>query len=154
MKSAIKKTITLEEAYVLVTKQAYAVFFEGNLVSVSFEKNEGITGDPENEILFLGWTDKDGLSYNAKICEGENQTVVTYGSNLIFIDNEGEELELALAFIADSIPLYQNRMEIFEAARMGFADADSFDELAEKMDVSDEHLSGVRDTLQEFLDEQ
>jgi hypothetical protein len=42
--------------------------------------------------------------------------------------------------------------EIFEFARLGLADADNFDRIAEESDLSDEYLSGLRDKLQTWMD--
>lgn len=41
---------------------------------------------------------------------------------------------------------------IFEAARVAFEDAEIFDHLAFRLDISDECLSALRDKLQNFMD--
>ena len=45
-------------------------------------------------------------------------------------------------------------IELFEFARVALADADTFYEIAEKCDLSDEYLRGLRDKLVSFMDTQ
>jgi len=43
---------------------------------------------------------------------------------------------------------------LLEAARVGLADADTFDMIAEDMDVSDKTLVSLRERLHEFMNHQ
>lgn len=40
---------------------------------------------------------------------------------------------------------------LLEAARIGLAEAETFDGIAEQMDIADAELAGVREKLQGFL---
>lgn len=40
---------------------------------------------------------------------------------------------------------------LLECARMGIADADNFDDLADRLDISDEEMTKLRDKLHTFM---
>ena len=42
---------------------------------------------------------------------------------------------------------------ILEAARIALADADTFDQIAEELDIEDEELSRLRDSLEKYMNE-
>ncbi len=42
---------------------------------------------------------------------------------------------------------------ILEAARIALADADTFDHIAEELDIEDEELSRLRDSLEKYMNE-
>lgn len=48
--------------------------------------------------------------------------------------------------------LQENLLVLLEAARVGLDDADLFDYIAEQLDMADEELSDIRDSLQTYLD--
>ena len=45
----------------------------------------------------------------------------------------------------------EDRLVIYEAARIVLSDAEIFDEIADKMDMADSELLTVRDKLQEYM---
>lgn len=50
----------------------------------------------ENEFLYLGWENDDGLAYDVKFAEGENQEVKVSGSSMFLIDTEGDECQITI----------------------------------------------------------
>ncbi|NBR06941.1 MAG: hypothetical protein EBT92_14360 [Planctomycetes bacterium] len=88
------KTIPLKRAHELIEAASAVIVNRDALMYPSFDD---LTGDSDNEFLYLGWTDSDGLEFVIKACEGENQEVeVTDDGNLVLVDDEGEKFELTL----------------------------------------------------------
>ena len=48
--------------------------------------------------------------------------------------------------------LQENLLVLLEAARVGLDDADLFDYVGEQLDIADDQLSDIRDSLQTYLD--
>ena len=49
--------------------------------------------------------------------------------------------------------MYSDLLVVFEVARVALADADTFDEIAEKMDMSDKEMKRVQEDLIGALEE-
>jgi hypothetical protein len=86
------KQISLKEAVQSLYNCSAVIVNNNVLVYPSVEK---LNGDVDNEFLYLGWTD-EGLDYNIKAVEGNNQLVTVENNSLVFVDNEGEEFSLTL----------------------------------------------------------
>ena len=86
-------TIPLSKAFELIESCAAVIVNRDALMYPSFDD---LTGDDDNEFLYLGWMDSDGLEYRIKCVEGNNQNVEVENGNLILIDDEGEPFELTL----------------------------------------------------------
>ena len=74
------KIITLKEAYNIL-QDASAVIIDDNVLV--YPALDMIEGSDENEFLYLSWDD-EGLGYEVKFCEGDNQEVEVAGSSLFF----------------------------------------------------------------------
>ena len=72
------KIITLKEAYNIL-QDASAVIIDDNVLV--YPALDMIEGSDENEFLYLSWDD-EGLGYEVKFCEGDNQEVEVAGSSL------------------------------------------------------------------------
>jgi len=91
-------TITLVEALNLI-ENATAVIVNND--ALMYASTSELTGDGDNEFLYLGWTDGDGYDYRIKAIESNNQTVeVSDKGGLVFVDDEGEPFELTLLSVS------------------------------------------------------
>ena len=85
------KTLTLKEAHEIITNCSACIINRDALMYPSFDD---LTGDHDNEFLYLGWTDGDGYEFSIKCIEENNRNVMlTDEGSLILKDNEGEEFE-------------------------------------------------------------
>jgi hypothetical protein len=55
-----------------------------------------LNGEPDNEWLYLSWTEEDGSGFVIKCIEENNQTVKIENNELILTDYEGDEFALTL----------------------------------------------------------
>jgi hypothetical protein len=88
------KKIPLKQAFNRL-RECAAVIVENN--ALIYPSLDEITGDKENEFLYLSW-EEDGLSYNVKFVE-ENNSIVSVsddGCLMLLIDNEGDRVQLTL----------------------------------------------------------
>jgi len=60
--------------------------------------------EPDNEVVYLGWEDGEGLEYRIKFTEDGLSNAVVKDGNLVMTDNEGDEIEIA--FIRWFIPAW------------------------------------------------
>lgn len=51
--------------------------------------------DPDNEVVFMGWEDKDGEEYRIKFTERGLSNARVEDGNLVMEDNEGDEITIA-----------------------------------------------------------
>ena len=87
------KTITLEEAHQILDECSGVIIDNDVLVYPLLAELEH---SDENEFLYLGWDDDQGLSYSIKFAEGENLSVKVSGSSMFLVDTEGDECQLTI----------------------------------------------------------
>ena len=87
------RTITLKAAFE-VLENCSAVIIEDGIVS--YPGLSDLEGKDENEFLYFSWTDEDGLEFNLKFREGENQMVEVWKSTMYLMDDEGDRVELTI----------------------------------------------------------
>lgn len=86
------KTITLKEAFQILEDASAIIVDDSTLVYPSLSELED---DELNEFMYLSWDD-EGLGYNVKFNEGENQEVKVSGSSIFLIDTDGEENQITI----------------------------------------------------------
>jgi hypothetical protein len=74
------KKITLKEAYNIL-EDASAIIIDDNVLV--YPSLSDLKEDDTNEFMYLSW-DNEGLGYELKFCEGDNQEVEVAGSSLFF----------------------------------------------------------------------
>ena len=89
------KTISLQQAHKILT-DCSAVVWEDNNHFVTYPSLSGITGEDDNQFLYLSGTDEDGYEYSAYFEEGNNKQVRVEGASMFLTDNEGEEVQLSI----------------------------------------------------------
>ena len=88
------KTIPLKTAHELIDNAAAIIADHDALMYPSVSD---LTGEADNEFLYIGWTDGDGYEFQIKATEGPNQNVkVTDQGDLVLVDDEGNEFEITL----------------------------------------------------------
>lgn len=88
------KTIPLKTAHELIENAAAIIADHDALMYPSVSE---LTGEEDNEFLFIRWVDADGLEFQIRANEGENQTVkVTDQGDLILVGDEGNVFEITL----------------------------------------------------------
>ena len=83
------KTITLEEAFKLLQDKAHAVIIGDDLLL--HHTLAALTGEDENQFMYLSWMEEDGREYSLKFCEGDNRTVTVIGSSMFLYDTDANE---------------------------------------------------------------
>lgn len=88
------KKIPLKQAFNRL-RECAAVIVENN--ALMYPSLDEITGDKENEFLYLSW-EEEGSSYNIKFVEENNSTVSVSddGCLMLLKDNEGDRVQLTL----------------------------------------------------------
>ena len=81
------KTITLKEAYQLLEESSAVVVDD----AVLYPSLADLSGEAENEFLYLSWTDSDYHEFSLKFSEGDNQTVKVSGSSLFLYDTDAND---------------------------------------------------------------
>lgn len=88
------KTIPLKQAHELIENAAAVIV---NHDALMYPSVSDLTGEEDNEFLYVSWMDADGLGFKIKAVEENNQEVkVTDQGDLILVDDEGEEFEVTL----------------------------------------------------------
>lgn len=87
------KTLTLQEAHKLLEDCAACIVDDNALMYPSVEE---LTGELDNEFLYLSWTDSEGYEYSVYCIEENNQTIKVDNNNLILTDVDGGEVKLTL----------------------------------------------------------
>ena len=90
--------ITLSQAFDLLSASS-AVIVDG---VVTYANLDEIRNDPDNEFLYIGWTDDDGADFCVKAIEGNNQEAIVGRGVLTLVDSEGESFEVTLLEVMDS----------------------------------------------------
>jgi hypothetical protein len=86
------KTITLKEAHDILS-DCSAVILDGN--ALMYPDTADLEDDPTNEFLYLSYID-EGLDYNVKFVEENNQNVTIEGAFMTLTDNEGDKVILTI----------------------------------------------------------
>lgn len=86
------KTIPLEDAHTILQNGSVVIIDDSD--SPLLPCMAELDGCDENQFLYLGWENEDGLSYDVKFAEGENRQVKVSGSSMFLIDTEGEEMQI------------------------------------------------------------
>ena len=86
------KTITLEKAYDIL-KRCSAVIHDNVVI---YPGNADLTGDDDNEFLYLHWENDECLNYATRFTEGPNRAIKVSGSTMFLIDHEGDETEITI----------------------------------------------------------
>lgn len=92
--------ISLEQACDLINKASALIWDDRGFISYPPSTSE-LTGEAENEFLYLSATDEEGYEYSATFTEGENRDVTVKDNALILIDHEGEECRIVLLSVMD-----------------------------------------------------
>jgi hypothetical protein len=93
----MKKKITLQEAYELIGNASAVIIDDNALMYPSLWE---LTGEADNEWLYLGWDDEDGNEYAIKFIE-EEQGICFDGSIITMNDSEGDEVDIKLLIPMD-----------------------------------------------------
>ena len=88
------KTLTLAQAH-RVLENCSAVIW-GDQQFLTYPGTTDLTGDADNQFLYLSGTDDGGQDYAVMFEEGNNQSVKVVGSFMFLTDNEGEEVQLTI----------------------------------------------------------
>jgi hypothetical protein len=88
------KTITLDEAYHILEDCSAIIIDDADLPL--YPHLAPLEDSDENEFLYLGWQNDDGLAYDVKFAEGENKEVKVSGSSMFIIDTEGDEVQFTI----------------------------------------------------------
>jgi hypothetical protein len=88
------KTITLTQAYNLL-QNASAILIDDVSDPIIHCMAE-LDGSEENQFLYISWDDAEGLMYDVKFAEGENQNVTISETSMFLTDIEGEEVQITL----------------------------------------------------------
>lgn len=97
--------ISLKQAYDLINKASALIWDDIEFISYPPSTSE-LTGENENEFLYLSATDEEGYEYSATFTEGENREVTVKDNALILIDHEGEECRIVLLSVMDLSALH------------------------------------------------
>lgn len=83
------KNIPIEDAYKILEDASAIIINDSVLV---YPNLSDIDFSDENEFMYLSW-DEEGLEYNLKFNEGDNQMVKIVGSSMFLYDTDanGEE---------------------------------------------------------------
>ena len=67
---------------------------------VNISDPSDVIGESDNEVLYLGWLDKDVYEYNAKFSEGGlDGAIINDNGNLVMKDIEGDSIEIEFQVI-------------------------------------------------------
>ncbi len=88
------RTITLADACRILTDCSAVIVTD--VTSLMYPSVADLTGEGENEFLYLSWSDDEGLDYAIKFQESNNREVKVKGSSMFLTDDEGEETELTI----------------------------------------------------------
>lgn len=87
------KTLTLEQAHRLISECSACIVDGSELMYPSIAE---LTGEPDNEFLYLSWMDDDGREFAAICFEENNQTVEIRENKLVLHDDNDDEFTLTL----------------------------------------------------------
>ena len=87
------KQITLAQVYKILTDCSAVIWGD---YFVCYPSLDGVTGDKDNEWLFLRSDDDDGQTFSATFIEENNQNVAVEGTSMFLTNNEGDEVQLTV----------------------------------------------------------
>jgi hypothetical protein len=89
------KKIPLKQAYNRL-RECSAVIVDNDVVT--YPSLADLTGEKENEFLYVSWDDDAGFTYAVKFVEENNQEVKVTddGCLMLLVDNEGSKVQLTL----------------------------------------------------------
>ena len=88
------KTIPLKTAHELI-ENAAAIIADHDVLM--YPSVSDLTGEADNEFLYIGRSDGYGCEFQIRATEGPNQNVkVTDQGDLVLVDDEGNEFEITL----------------------------------------------------------
>ncbi len=105
----MKKKITLQEAFELIGNASAIILNDDALMYPSLWE---LTGESDNEWLYLGWDDEDGYEYRVTFIE-ETQDIYFDGTTITMMDSEGDEVDIKLL-----IPLKDHSVDFIEEKEM------------------------------------
>lgn len=92
--------ISLSKAYELLEKASAIIIssISGSPLMYPCLGGLSVLPQPDNEFLFISWTDDEGYEYNSKFIKENNSTaqIDTMTNELILIDDTNEEVRLSL----------------------------------------------------------
>jgi hypothetical protein len=137
------RQVPLAEAMAII-ESASAIVIDNGLDSVIYPSISELTGDPENEFMYLSWDD-DGTEMSTRFKEENNREVTIAGASIFMEDAEGEELIITPLFRNDLLGQAPGRPEPvpFVEDRKGIAKI--WVEELEKAGVDAEDLQGFLD---------
>ena len=86
------KIIPLVEA-VEILENASAIIISD---TVTYPASADLTGEPDNQFLYVSWVGDEGEDYAVKFEEGPNQNVKIVGSRVFLIDDEGDKHQITV----------------------------------------------------------
>lgn len=87
------KTIPLTQAFKIL-EDCSAVVTEDHVVI--YPALSELTGEADNEFLYLTWQDDTGLEFNANFIEENNQEIKVVGSSMFLKDEAGNEFQITV----------------------------------------------------------
>jgi hypothetical protein len=81
------KTITLKEAFQILEDASAVIVNDYVLVYPALTDLED---SDENEFMYIAWDD-EGLGYDLKFCEGDNQEVKISGASMFLYDTDAND---------------------------------------------------------------
>lgn len=85
------KTLSPKEATLLL-ESASAVIADDNILA--YPVMSGVSGDPENIFLEIGWVDEDDFSRKLRFREGDNAEIKVAGSSIFIREMEADEIQI------------------------------------------------------------
>jgi hypothetical protein len=86
------KTITLEEAFDILAECSAIV--HDNVVS--YPGLADLSGEDDNEFLYISWENDEHLNYAIRFTEGPNRSIKVSGSSMFLVDHEGDETQITI----------------------------------------------------------
>jgi hypothetical protein len=101
--------ITLAQAYHILQTASAVIWGDHFLCYPSLSE---LTGEDDNEFLFLSINDSEGLEFSARFAEGNNKEACFMGTSLFLQDTEGDEVQITILSPVDVLGLLPNKVAI------------------------------------------
>jgi len=79
------KTIKLEQAFEILED-----------CSAIIHDIADLSGDDDNEFLYISWENDEHLNYAIRFTEGPNRSIKVSGSSMFLVDHEGDETRITI----------------------------------------------------------
>lgn len=86
------KTITLEKAFDIL-EECSAIVHDN---VVSYPGLADLSGEDDNEFLYMSWENDEHLNYAIRFTEGSNRSIKVSGSSMFLVDHEGDETQITI----------------------------------------------------------